>query len=283
MNGLDEFAHDTTWNPVTKYVSSVYAGLGADAPAWHGTYRENEDPELIAHFVIEGEPETKSRPRFSRYGRHVYTPERTANAEAHIAARFRQSRPGYLPRTVGNYGVAVVFFCATRQRRDVDNMLKLILDGLNGIAWVDDVQVSEVTGRVVRWAEEPRTDVIIYRTPTQGPPLRPCEQCGKGFDYSRNKKGRFCSPACASAHRRETRECVICGTEFTLPQSISARVKAAPTCSTECRAKSVQKGAGTRSAGSCATCGEPTSKAKYTNCAPCSARLRAKSTRTEAR
>ena len=179
MNGLDEFAHDTTWNPVTKYVSSVYAGLGADAPAWHGTYRENEDPELIAHFVIEGEPETKSRPRFSRYGRHVYTPERTANAEAHIAARFRQSRPGYLPRTVGNYGVAVVFFCATRQRRDVDNMLKLILDGLNGIAWVDDVQVSEVTGRVVRWAEEPRTDVIIYRTPTQGPPLRPCEQCGK--------------------------------------------------------------------------------------------------------
>ena len=257
-------------------ISDVYSSTGADAPAWHGTYREQEDPEVIAHFVIEGEPETKSRPRVSRFGHRFYSPDRTVRAEAAIAALFRQQVVGYTPAPIANYGVTAVFFCATRQRRDVDNMMKLILDGLNGVAWVDDVQVSEVTGRVVRWADEPRTDVIVYLTPTQSAPLRTCAQCGTGYDATRNKRGRFCSPSCASAHRRSTRTCVICGTEFTLPQSISKRVKVNPTCSSECYAKSVAKGAGTRSAGSCDTCGSPTSKAKYRNCAPCAALLRAK-------
>ena len=46
---------------------------------------------------------------------------------------------------------------------DLDNILKLTLDSLNGIAWVDDRQVSSVHcyKRYVRYGEEPHIRVCI--------------------------------------------------------------------------------------------------------------------------
>ena len=47
------------------------------------------------------------------------------------------------------------------QRPDVDNLIKTVLDGLNGIAWKDDAQVVEVSGMKMWSLDAPLTDVTI--------------------------------------------------------------------------------------------------------------------------
>lgn len=63
-----------------------------------------------------------------------------------------------------------------------------------------------------------------------------CDQCGKEFDsITRRDNNRFCSNACKSKWRRdhgvdnETRECVICGSEFEVNKYAKTR-----TCSRRC-------------------------------------------------
>ena len=79
-------------------------------------------------------------------------------------------------RELLSLGVFAVFFCESFQRRDVDNMLKLILDALNGVVWKDDAQVTEVSGRVARGVSNPRTAVLLYRINSAGSiPTKACE------------------------------------------------------------------------------------------------------------
>jgi Holliday junction resolvase RusA-like endonuclease len=43
-------------------------------------------------------------------------------------------------------------------------MLKLVLDGLNKVAWADDVQVTEVSARkALALPGQARTEVAVYR------------------------------------------------------------------------------------------------------------------------
>jgi Holliday junction resolvase RusA-like endonuclease len=59
----------------------------------------------------------------------------------------------------------LAFFQGTRARKDIDNMVKLVLDSLNGVAWTDDVQVSVVLARRVYTVKErARTVVRIFAT-----------------------------------------------------------------------------------------------------------------------
>lgn len=66
-----------------------------------------------------------------------------------------------------------------------------------------------------------------------------CEYCGDGFtDESAQDAGKYCSNKCKSAARRErgdddvTRECVICGEQFT-----TNKYKETKTCDASCAAK----------------------------------------------
>jgi Holliday junction resolvase RusA-like endonuclease len=116
-------------------------------------------------FAIEGEPVSKGRPRFSQRGGKVrtYTPAKTLNAEQAVADAFRAAAPGYTYAPDGAYQVDVVFVSGTRRQRDVDNMLKLILDGLNGIAWADDHQVLRTVAEKGYDPGNARTVVTIRR------------------------------------------------------------------------------------------------------------------------
>jgi len=114
----------------------------------------------VARFTVNGEPAAKERPRVTARG--TYTPDRTQAAEQVIGWMFRQAAPRHQPGPATEYGVTALFLCGTRRRRDVDNMLKLVLDGLNGIAWLDDAQVTEVSARKVTCAAEARTEVTVY-------------------------------------------------------------------------------------------------------------------------
>ena len=111
-------------------------------------------------FTIPGEPVGKGRPRMTRAG-HAFTPAKTWNAEAHVKLLAGQAMQGREPIAIPVH-VAIEVECLIpkswpRKRHalavlnverpgkpDLDNVAKLILDALNGVALVDDKQVASI-------------------------------------------------------------------------------------------------------------------------------------------
>ncbi len=52
-------------------------------------------------------------------------------------------------------------FWVKRDNKDIDNMVKSVMDGLNKVAWVDDKQVKDLTARVRRDPANPRIEVTV--------------------------------------------------------------------------------------------------------------------------
>lgn len=131
-----------------------------------------------------GDPIHKERPRFCRKGNHVgtYKTEKQEREEHDfILDAIRELKAdGW---TQPDKGKPITVFCTfympipksstkrfkalcdsvpTRhvKRPDVDNLVKFVLDCLNGVAWVDDGQVAEVNA-VKLYSTQPRTVVIL--------------------------------------------------------------------------------------------------------------------------
>jgi len=128
-------------------------------------------------FVISGEVKGKQRPRMTRGG-HVYTPTQTREAEAMIAKLGREAM-GDRPLLTGPVTLGVIVYTAPpksaskavraamlagemlpTKKPDLDNVLKLIADALNGIVYVDDSQIVQLW-ILKEYAEEARTIVQI--------------------------------------------------------------------------------------------------------------------------
>lgn len=106
--------------------------------------------------VVPGEPVPKGRPRFGRG--HAYTDPKTKAAEERIRALVRQA--GIRKPIKNPVGLTIEFWRSSKRRVDIDNLAKLVLDALNGIAWEDDNQIEEL------WlskdtATNPHTTIII--------------------------------------------------------------------------------------------------------------------------
>lgn len=134
-------------------------------------------------FIVEGDPVGKGRPRFTRSGQ-VFTPEKTAAYERKVAVACRLAMRA---KSIKTFDCAVVmrvdaYFpipkSATKAQRyaaiqglcrpskpDIDNVEKSILDGCNGVAYIDDAQVSDLRCRKL-YATSPRVEVFI--TPIEG-------------------------------------------------------------------------------------------------------------------
>lgn len=116
-------------------------------------------------FTVEGEPKGKGRPRFTKAG-HAYTPKATKEYELRIRqACWRAMAEQKIERTDRDVHVeifahmpvpkswtvrqkALAHAGVTRPRRpDLDNVLKAVLDGANGIAYDDDAQVHSIRAR----------------------------------------------------------------------------------------------------------------------------------------
>ena len=116
-------------------------------------------------FIVKGRPQGKKRPRFSRVSHTVYTPRETTNYETQIAMAFKAGGGRCIP--AGQcVAVSVTAFFPVPQsysrgkrkacidgailpdkKPDIDNVLKVVLDALNGLAYDDDKQVIEAICR----------------------------------------------------------------------------------------------------------------------------------------
>ncbi|SMB97818.1 crossover junction endodeoxyribonuclease RusA [Thermanaeromonas toyohensis ToBE] len=111
--------------------------------------------------VIPGKPVPKARHqvRLYRGGVITYTPAKTREFEKAVRVYALKHR---IKKQDGELAVIVTFY--TNGPGDVDNLLKSLLDGLNGVAWEDDRQVKAVVGIKLECKKgEERTEVTIRR------------------------------------------------------------------------------------------------------------------------
>lgn len=111
--------------------------------------------------TIPGEPVPKGRPRLARHG-HTYTPTKTQNAEKRIAWAYHTARG---PHHTGPVAVTAAFHRHNRHRVDLDNLVKTVLDALNGHAWDDDAQVVTIHATKHIDPTNPRTTITIEGNP----------------------------------------------------------------------------------------------------------------------
>lgn len=111
---------------------------------------------MIFEFEIEGRPVGKGRPRFARRGNFVstYTPTATRDYEKKVQTRFIQKYGNIEPLDKKIALKIEAYFAVPKgtskkktfellstyypKKPDIDNVTKIILDALNGLAFTDD-------------------------------------------------------------------------------------------------------------------------------------------------
>lgn len=136
----------------------------------------------MIQFTVIGEPTGKQRPKFSTFnGRAVaYTLKKTENYENLVKLSFVQQCGNHKPydKAIPLKADITAYFAipksATKTKRkmmiaeqlnplkkpDLDNIAKICLDALNGIAYYDDSQIVELAVRK-KYSEQPRTEIKI--------------------------------------------------------------------------------------------------------------------------
>lgn len=129
-------------------------------------------------FTVWGEPKGKARPRFTRFGK-PYTPKDTVDYEKQVQEKYLENR-GKLrtPLTESLKLYITAYFepaesyskvkkqkCINNailptKKPDIDNILKIVMDALNKVAYEDDKQITYVTVKK-RYSTTARIDIEI--------------------------------------------------------------------------------------------------------------------------
>lgn len=137
---------------------------------------------ITIHFTVPGRPRGKQRPRVTKNG--SFTPKETRKYEAAVKMAFNTERwvsgTVYDSSNVTQAEAAITAYfpvpsswpkakreCAFGTpytgKPDADNIAKIILDALNGIAYTDDAMVTcvNVAKRYCCEGEQPRVEVTL--------------------------------------------------------------------------------------------------------------------------
>lgn len=126
--------------------------------------------------VIDGEPVGKERPRMNTYAKRTYTPNKTKNYEDLIKwlyqSKVKYYFEGYIKMTLRcYYSIAKSNNKKVKEQKrnnvlrpskkpDIDNVIKVVADSLNEIAYKDDTQIVEVVASKY-YSDKPRVEVIL--------------------------------------------------------------------------------------------------------------------------
>ncbi len=129
-------------------------------------------------FTIDGEPKGKGRPRFTKSG-NTYTPKETSEYETLAAIAYKSKSKGEyfdkdvqirmvivayysIPKTVSKKKCEQMVLTEIRPQKkpDLDNVIKIIMDALNGVAYHDDAQIVSVEAHKF-YSLHPRVEVAV--------------------------------------------------------------------------------------------------------------------------
>ena len=132
-------------------------------------------------FVIPGDPQGKARGRtfiHSSTGKPTtMTPEKTVLYENLVKMCYQQQCGTYTEKPI--HAVVIIYYSVPKstpkkniepmlmgvikpcKKPDVDNIIKVVFDALNGIAYKDDTQIFEVHA-VKRYGETARVEVELF-------------------------------------------------------------------------------------------------------------------------
>lgn len=131
-------------------------------------------------FEVLGQPQGKGRPKVTIQGgfAHGYTPKKTANYEteiyySYVAAKdrvFFKDTPVKMQITAfcqipkafskKKHEEAVSGRLRPQTKPDIDNIVKVVCDALNGVAYHDDNQIAELISRKF-YSDEPKLVIEI--------------------------------------------------------------------------------------------------------------------------
>lgn len=133
-------------------------------------------------FIIPGKPKGKARPRFTKNG-GAYTPDDTIKYEKFVGIMYRSAGGREIEaKTPVSVHITAIYPIPQSANKavkalmheakilpvgkpDIDNVTKIVLDGLNGIAWHDDAQVVSVLAEK-EYGEDACVIVTIETLPT---------------------------------------------------------------------------------------------------------------------
>ena len=138
------------------------------------------------YFEIPGKPAGKGRPRFARMGKYTktYSDKNTVNYEIFVKECFHIAYPDHVPLTGYIKMLVVAYFpipvslskkkteqslsgvILPDKKPDADNIVKIIADSLNEIAYKDDKQIVNLSvGKL--YSHRPRVSVEIIELITE--------------------------------------------------------------------------------------------------------------------
>ena len=134
---------------------------------------------MEVRFTILGEPKGKGRPRFCRNTGHAITPKDTVNYETLVHMEYVEQckevrfpddamldmriKAFYsIPKSKSKKVKALMLDGTIRptKKPDMDNVVKIIADALNQVAYRDDTQIVDCQCRKF-YSESPRVEVSI--------------------------------------------------------------------------------------------------------------------------
>ena len=130
-------------------------------------------------FEVIGDIKGKARPRVNTYTCKAYTPTNTKDYELLVKQYFKIKYPRYValenrikvtinayfkvPKTTTKKDIALIEEgkLSPTKKPDIDNIVKIILDSLNGIAFKDDNQITKIEVEKLYTFEDERVYVKI--------------------------------------------------------------------------------------------------------------------------
>lgn len=131
--------------------------------------------------IVEGVPQAQERPRFRRFGSGVatYDPPKSKAykavlKKAWIMKHGRKHMPEDKPLMIDIKVYRPIQKSVSKSERlkklanellptvkpDTDNYIKIVLDGLNGVAFKDDNQITDIHA-IKRYSDKPRIEIEI--------------------------------------------------------------------------------------------------------------------------